>query len=93
MIIILFYNTKNSTKVQKEKIMVEFQQTGKLLIFAGVFIAILGVLFLFGDKIPFLGKLPGDIYIKKKNFTLYFPIVTSLLLSLIISLIKYLFRK
>jgi hypothetical protein len=62
--------------------MVEFQQTGKLLIFAGVFIAILGVLFLFGDKIPFLGKLPGDIYIKKKNFTLYFPIVTSLLLSL-----------
>jgi hypothetical protein len=73
--------------------MVEFQQTGKLLIFAGVFIAILGVLFLFGDKIPFLGKLPGDIYIKKKNFTLYFPIVTSLLLSLIISLIIYLFRK
>jgi hypothetical protein len=62
--------------------MVEFQQTGKLLIFAGVFIAILGVLFLFGDKISFLGKLPGDIYIKKKNFTLYFPIVTSLLLSL-----------
>jgi hypothetical protein len=50
--------------------MVEFQQTGKLLIFAGVFIVILGVLFLFGDKIPFLGKLPGDIYIKKKNFTL-----------------------
>ena len=91
--IILFYNTKNSAKVQKKKIMVEFQQTGKLLIFAGVFIAILGVLFLFGDKIPFLGKLPGDIYIKKKNFTLYFPIVTSLLLSLIISLIIYLFRK
>jgi len=73
--------------------MFEFQQVGKLLIFAGIFIVILSVLFLFGDKIPFLGKLPGDIYIKKKNFTFYFPIVTSLLLSLVISLIIYLFRK
>jgi hypothetical protein len=73
--------------------MFDFHQVGKLFIFAGIFIVILGVLFLFGDKIPFLGKLPGDIYIKKKNFTFYFPIVTSLLLSLIISLIIYLFRK
>ncbi|OGU77553.1 MAG: hypothetical protein A2V93_12390 [Ignavibacteria bacterium RBG_16_34_14] len=73
--------------------MFEFHQVGKLLIFAGIFIVILGVLFLLGDKIPFLGRLPGDIYIKKKNFTFYFPIVTSLLLSLIISLIIYLFRK
>jgi hypothetical protein len=73
--------------------MFEFQQIGKLLIFAGIFILILGVLFLFGDKIPFFGKLPGDFYIKKKNFTFYFPIVTSIILSLIISLIIYLFRK
>ena len=73
--------------------MFEFHQVGKLLIFAGIFIVILGVLFLLGDKIPFLGRLPGDIYIKKKNFTFYFPIVTSLLLSLIISLIIYFFRK
>ena len=71
----------------------EFQQIGKLLIFAGIFIVVLGVLFLFGDKIPLIGKLPGDIYIKKKNFTLYFPIVTSILISLLISLIIYLFRK
>ncbi len=73
--------------------MSEFQQAGKFLIFAGIFILILGGLFLFGDKIPFLGKLQGDIYIKKKNFTFYFPIVTSILLSLLISLIIYLFRK
>jgi hypothetical protein len=73
--------------------MIEFQQIGRLLIFAGLFIIILGVLFFFGEKISFLGKLPGDIYIKKKNFTFYFPIVTSILLSLIISLIIYLFRK
>jgi len=71
----------------------EFQQIGKLLIYAGIFVIVLGVLFLFGDKIPLIGKLPGDIYIKKKNFTFYFPIVTSILISLIISLIIYLFRK
>jgi hypothetical protein len=51
------------------------------------------VFFLFGDKIPFFGKLPGDIIIRKKNFTFYFPIVTSILLSLLISLIIYFFRK
>jgi Protein of unknown function (DUF2905) len=73
--------------------MSEFQQIGKLLIFGGIFIAILGLLFFFGDKIPLIGKLPGDIYIKKKNFTLYFPIVSSLILSIIISLIIYLFKK
>ncbi len=71
----------------------EFQQFGKLMIFAGIFLLVLGALFFFGDKIPFIGKLPGDIYIKKKNFTFYFPIVTSILISLIISLILYLFRK
>jgi hypothetical protein len=73
--------------------MPEFQHIGKLLIFAGVFIAVIGVLLFFGDKIPLIGKLPGDIYIKKKNFTFYFPIVTSILISMIISLIIYLFRK
>jgi hypothetical protein len=71
----------------------EFQHTGKILIIAGAVIVLIGILFLFGDKIPLIGKLPGDIYIKKKNFTFYFPIVTSIILSLIISLIIYLFRK
>ncbi len=71
----------------------EFQQIGKLLVFAGIFILVLGIVFLFGDKIPFIGRLPGDIIIKKKNFTFYFPIVTSILLSLIVSLIFYLIKK
>lgn len=71
----------------------EFQSLGKLLIIVGIVIIIVGVFFLFGDKIPFIGKLPGDIIIKKKNFTFYFPIVTSILLSIIVSLIIYLFRK
>jgi hypothetical protein len=73
--------------------MSDFQYLGKLLIFAGVFIVVIGLLLFFGDKIPYLGKLPGDIYIRKKNFTFYFPIVTSILISLIISLILYLIKK
>lgn len=68
-------------------------EIGRLLIFAGIFIIILGVLFLFGDKIPFFGKLPGDIVIKKENYTIYIPIVTSILLSIILSIIINLFRK
>jgi hypothetical protein len=71
----------------------EIQQLGKILIIGGIILLFLGVLFLFGDKIPFLGKLPGDIIIKKKNFTIYIPIVTSILLSLLISLIFWLFKK
>jgi hypothetical protein len=73
--------------------MTELHQIGKILIFGGIFLLLLGVLIFFGDKIPFLGKLPGDIYIKRKNFIFYFPIVTSILLSLLISLIIYLFKK
>ncbi len=71
----------------------ELQQFGKVLIFLGVLIVVLGLFFLFGDKIPILGKLSGDIYIKRKNFTFYFPIATAIILSLIISLILYLFKK
>jgi hypothetical protein len=71
----------------------EFEQLGKILIFLGIVIVLVGVLFFFGDRIPFIGRLPGDIYIKKKNFTFYFPIVTSIIISLIISLIIYLFRR
>lgn len=72
---------------------IDFNQLGKVLILAGIIIAAAGLVILLWDKIPFLGKLPGDIIIKNKNFTLYFPIVTSILLSIIITLIFYLFRK
>ncbi|MBA4406862.1 DUF2905 domain-containing protein [bacterium] len=71
----------------------EFQSIGKILIISGVFLLVVGIVLVFWDRIPFIGKLPGDIIIKGKNFTFYFPIVTSILLSLILSLILYLFRK
>lgn len=71
----------------------EFQSIGKILIFIGALILLAGIALLFWDRIPFFGKLPGDVIIKGKNFTFYFPIVTSIILSLILTLILYLFRK
>ena len=60
---------------------------GKILIIMGAAIIVLGVAFLFIDRIPLIGKLPGDILVKRQNFTLYFPLATSILLSIVISLI------
>lgn len=66
---------------------------GKMLIFAGIMLVLIGALFTFSKHIPWLGKLPGDIYIQKKNFSLYFPITTSIILSVILSVILILIRK
>jgi hypothetical protein len=66
---------------------------GKMLILVGVFIILIGVLLLIGEKIPWIGRLPGDIIIRKKNFTFYFPIVTSIVISILLTLLFSLFRK
>ena len=66
---------------------------GKLLILLGVFIILIGFLLLLGEKIPWVGRLPGDIIIRKKNFTLYFPLATSILISILLTLFFTLFRK
>ncbi len=66
---------------------------GKIIFIAGIIIAIIGLIIMFFNKIPFIGKMPGDIIIKKENFTFYFPIVTSILLSIILSLIFYFLRR
>jgi len=60
---------------------------GKILVFFGIVLIVVGILFTLAPKIPWIGRLPGDIYIKKENFTFYFPISTSILLSIILSLI------
>jgi len=67
--------------------MMDINGFGKILIFFGVILVTIGILFVFSGKIPWLGKLPGDIYIKKDNFTFYFPLATSIFLSIILSLI------
>jgi len=66
---------------------------GKLLILLGVLIVVIGVLLLIGEKIPWVGRLPGDLIIKKEKFTFYFPITTSILISIILTLLFALFRK
>ena len=66
---------------------------GKLLIFFGILLVALGLIFSFGVKIPWLGHLPGDISIRRESFSLYFPLTTCLLISLILSLVLYLLRR
>ncbi|MCD6177889.1 DUF2905 domain-containing protein [bacterium] len=60
---------------------------GKILILFGTLLVILGAIFTLSGKIPYLGKLPGDIYIKKGSFSFYFPLTTCILISIILSLI------
>ncbi len=67
-------------------------QLGKILVVLGAFLVAAGLLFIFGARVPFLGKLPGDILIKKENFTFYFPLTTSILLSVVLSLLFRIFR-
>jgi len=66
---------------------------GRFLIIFGIVIAAVGFLLLTAPKIPWLGRLPGDILIRKKNFTLYFPLATSIVLSIILTVLLNLFRK
>lgn len=62
-------------------------QFAKMLIFLGLVLVIIGISFILAPKIPFLGKLPGDIFFKKGNFTFYFPIMSSILISIVITII------
>lgn len=62
---------------------------GKFLILVGIIIIIVGVLLLMAGKIPYIGRLPGDIVIQRKNFTFYFPLATSILLSILITLVLW----
>lgn len=64
---------------------------GKILIIFGAIIVLVGLLLLFAGKVPWLGRLPGDIYIKGKDYTFYFPLATGILISIVLSLIMYLF--
>jgi len=66
---------------------------GKILILFGFLLVVLGIFVSFFEKIPYLGKLPGDIYVKKGNFTFYFPLTSCLVISVILSLIFYLISK
>jgi len=66
---------------------------GKMFIILGILLIIVGIAFMLGDKIPFIGKMPGDIMIKKERFSFYFPITTSIIISIILTILFSLFRK
>jgi hypothetical protein len=62
------------------------QQIGKLILAAGIVFVIVGALFMLSGKIPWLGRLPGDIIIQRKNFTFYFPLATCILASVLLTI-------
>jgi hypothetical protein len=66
---------------------------GKILIIIGLVLVITGLLIQFGNGISFLGKLPGDIKVERGNFRLYFPLATSIVLSILLSLILFLINR
>ena len=66
---------------------------GKILIILGIVLLIVGVSFTFGGRMSWLGHLPGDLYIQRERFSFYFPLTTCLLISALISLVLYLFRR
>jgi hypothetical protein len=65
---------------------------GRLLLVLGLVIAGVGLVWIFAPSIPWLGRLPGDIRIERENFRFYFPLVTCLLVSLVLSLVVWLVR-
>ena len=68
-------------------------EIGRTLLVLGGVLFVIGLLFILGARIPGLGRLPGDIVFRKGNFTLYFPLVTSLLLSLLLTAALAFFRR
>jgi len=67
--------------------MIDFSGFGKILFIIGIAIAVIGLLIMLGGKIPWIGRLPGDFYFKGKNFTFYFPLATSIIISIILTII------
>ena len=66
---------------------------GKSLVFAGIAIVFVGLLLWGFSSVPFIGKMPGDIYVRRGNFTFYFPIVTCVLISIIATIFLSLMRR
>ena len=68
-------------------------ELGRTLIYLGVFLIVIGLILALGGKLSWFGHLPGDIYIQRERFTFYFPLTTCIIISLIITLVLYLFRR
>ena len=68
-------------------------EMARLIIIVGIVLIVIGLVMLGIQKLPLLGKLPGDIIIKRENFTFYFPLATGIIISILISLVLYLISK
>ncbi len=66
---------------------------GRMLIIIGLVLAGVGAVMLLAPKLPWLGRLPGDFTFRRGNFTFYFPLATSILISVVLTLFLYFFRK
>lgn len=66
---------------------------GRTLVIFGVVIVVVGLVLMFADRIPFVGRLPGDIMIRRKNFTFYFPVVTMIIVSILLTILLNLFTR
>ncbi len=73
--------------------MFDVNSLGKPLILFGAIVIVIGIAFSFAGKVPWFGRLPGDICIQKRGFTIFFPITTSILLSVVLSLILLFLKK
>ncbi len=71
-----------------------FRDLGRLLLITGIVIALVGLILTFGSKLPFrLGRLPGDLVVRRENFTLYLPLATSILVSVVLTLLFWVFKR
>ena len=66
---------------------------GKILLVSGLLLAGIGLLIMLSDKIGWIGRLPGDIIIKRENYSFYFPLATCILISVVLTLLIWLFRR
>ncbi|HHY47144.1 MAG TPA: DUF2905 domain-containing protein [Firmicutes bacterium] len=71
----------------------EFGSFGKLLILMGGLLVLIGLLMLIAGKVPWIGRLPGDIYVRRGNFTFYFPVVTCIIVSILLTIVFSLFSR
>ena len=71
----------------------EFQPLGRALVVLGIIVTVFGVLLLLAPKIPWLGRLPGDVLIQRERFTFYFPLASCLLASVLLSVLLWLWGR
>ena len=84
---------KEKKRTYKNSMSEGMQHIGKALIITGAVIALIGVVLVLSGRMPWIGRLPRDILVERKNFTFYFPLATSILISILLTLLFWLFGR